>query len=93
MARCRTLFQENQELGKQVSQGKVAQLEAEIAVQKEVNEELKNSQDGKTPPQVSSVSLEELKATALCTIFSARMSPMVATGRIVGFGGGGGGGV
>ena len=69
MARCRTLFQENQELGKQVSQGKVAQLEAEIAVQKEVNEELKNSQDGKTPPQVSSVSLEELKATALCTTF------------------------
>ncbi|XP_041463151.1 enolase-phosphatase E1-like isoform X1 [Lytechinus variegatus] len=45
MARCRTLIQENQELGKQVSQGKVAQVEAELALQKEINEELKNSQD------------------------------------------------
>lgn len=45
MARCRTLFQENQELGKQVSQGKVAQVEAELALQKEINEELKTSQD------------------------------------------------
>ncbi|XP_072178955.1 uncharacterized protein [Diadema setosum] len=45
MARCRTLIQENQELGKQVSQGKVSQVEAELALQKEINEELKSSQD------------------------------------------------
>lgn len=45
MARCRTLIKENQELGKQVSQGKVAQMEAELALQKAVNDELKTSQD------------------------------------------------
>ncbi|KAJ8026921.1 Pre-mRNA-splicing regulator WTAP [Holothuria leucospilota] len=45
MARCRTLLQENQDLGKQVSSGKIANLEAELAVQKKYNEELKGSQD------------------------------------------------
>lgn len=33
MAKCRTLIQENQELGKQLSQGRIAQLEAELALQ------------------------------------------------------------
>jgi len=41
------LLQENQELGKQLSQGKIAQLEAEIALQKKYSQELKTSQDGK----------------------------------------------
>ncbi|XP_039261657.2 uncharacterized protein LOC120337830 [Styela clava] len=45
MSRCRTLIAENQELGKQLSQGKVAQLEAELALQKKYSEELKESQE------------------------------------------------
>jgi len=47
MTKCRMLLQENQELGKQLSQGKIAQLEAEIALQKKYSQELKTSQDGK----------------------------------------------
>ena len=45
MAKCRTLIQENQELGKQLSQGRIAQLEAELSLQKKYSEELKGSQD------------------------------------------------
>ncbi|XP_028414076.1 pre-mRNA-splicing regulator WTAP-like [Dendronephthya gigantea] len=45
MAKCRMLIQENQELGRQLSQGRVAQLEAELALQKKYSEELKTSQD------------------------------------------------
>ena len=47
MSRCRTLIQENQELGKQVSAGRTARLETELALQKKYSEELKGSQDGK----------------------------------------------
>ena len=46
MSKCRILIQENQELGKQVSTGRTAQLEAELALQKKYSEELKASQDG-----------------------------------------------
>ncbi|XP_071955803.1 uncharacterized protein [Antedon mediterranea] len=45
MSKCRALFLENQELGKQISSGKTAQLEAELALQKKYSEELKTSQD------------------------------------------------
>ncbi|XP_004453020.2 pre-mRNA-splicing regulator WTAP-like [Dasypus novemcinctus] len=45
MAKCRMLTQENQELGRQLSQGRIAQLEAELALQKKYSEELKSSQD------------------------------------------------
>ncbi|KAJ8355620.1 hypothetical protein SKAU_G00184140 [Synaphobranchus kaupii] len=45
MAKCRMLIQENQELGRQLSQGRIAQLEAELALQKKYSEELKTSQD------------------------------------------------
>lgn len=47
MAKCRMLIQENQELGTKLSQGRVAQLEAELALQKKYSDELKGSQDGK----------------------------------------------
>ena len=47
MAQCRRLIQENQELGRQLSQGRVAQLEAELALQKKYSDELGGSQDGK----------------------------------------------
>ena len=47
MAKCRMLIQENQELGRQLSQGRVAQLEAELALQKKYSDELKGSEDGK----------------------------------------------
>ena len=46
MAKCRMLIQENQELGRQLSQGRIAQLEAELALQKKYGDELKSSQDG-----------------------------------------------
>lgn len=45
MAKCRMLIQENQDLGKQLSQGRIAQLEAELALQRKYSEELKGSQD------------------------------------------------
>uniref|UniRef100_H2YR00 Pre-mRNA-splicing regulator WTAP n=1 Tax=Ciona savignyi TaxID=51511 RepID=H2YR00_CIOSA len=45
MSRCRTLLAENKELGLQISQGKISQLEAELALQKKYSEELKSSQD------------------------------------------------
>ena len=48
MAKCRMLIAENQDLGKQLSQGRIAQLEAELALQKKYNEELTSSQDGTT---------------------------------------------
>ena len=46
MAKCRGLLQENQELGKQISQGKVTQLEAEITQHKTFNREIKHAQEG-----------------------------------------------
>ncbi len=46
MAKCRNLLQENQELGKQISQGRVAQLEAEVALQTKYNQDTKSAQDG-----------------------------------------------
>ena len=52
MAKCRNLLQENQELGKQISQGRVAQLEAEVALQKKYNEEVKAAQDGESYTQL-----------------------------------------
>ncbi|XP_036295926.1 pre-mRNA-splicing regulator WTAP-like [Pipistrellus kuhlii] len=45
MARCRMLIQENQKLGRQVNQELIAQLEAELALQKKYSEELKSSSD------------------------------------------------
>uniref|UniRef100_T2MD12 Pre-mRNA-splicing regulator WTAP n=1 Tax=Hydra vulgaris TaxID=6087 RepID=T2MD12_HYDVU len=45
MAKCRMLIQENQELGMQLSQGRIAQLEAELSLQRKYSEELKASQD------------------------------------------------
>ncbi|CAH1226829.1 WTAP [Branchiostoma lanceolatum] len=45
ISRCRMLIQENQELGRQLSQGRIAQLEGELALQKKYSEELKSSQD------------------------------------------------
>ncbi|MBZ3871025.1 Pre-mRNA-splicing regulator WTAP [Sciurus carolinensis] len=45
MAKCQMLIQENQELGRQLSQCQIAQLEAELALQKKYSEKLKSSQD------------------------------------------------
>jgi len=46
MARCRTLIKENDELGKQISQGRVAKLEGEIALEKRLVQEIKAAQNG-----------------------------------------------
>lgn len=46
MAKCRLLYQENEELGKMTSNGRVAKLETELAMQKSFAEEVKKSQSG-----------------------------------------------
>lgn len=46
MAKCRLLYQENEELGKVISSGRVAKLEGELALQKSFSEEMKKSQGG-----------------------------------------------
>ncbi len=48
MSKCRSLLQENQELGKQISQGRVVELEAEIELHKKHCEELKSFNEGHT---------------------------------------------
>ena len=54
MARCRTLLKENEELGKQISQGRIAKLEGEIALEKKLVEEMRVAQNGKGLPLHSS---------------------------------------
>lgn len=44
MAKCRLLYQENEELGKQISSGRIAKLEGDLALQKNFSEEMKKSQ-------------------------------------------------
>lgn len=44
MAKCRLLYQENEELGKMTSNGRLAKLETELAMQKSFAEEVKKSQ-------------------------------------------------
>lgn len=46
MAKCRMLLQENEELGKNVSTGRVAKLEGDIALQKALITEMKKSEAG-----------------------------------------------
>lgn len=48
MAKCRLLYQENEELGKVISSGRIAKLEGELALQKSFSEEMKKSQEGKS---------------------------------------------
>lgn len=47
MAKCRLLYQENEELGKVISSGRIAKLEGDLALQKSFSEEMKKSQAGK----------------------------------------------
>ncbi|KAF8778748.1 Pre-mRNA-splicing regulator WTAP like protein [Argiope bruennichi] len=44
MAKCRLLYQENEELGKIISSGRMAKLEGDLALQKSFSEEMKKSQ-------------------------------------------------
>ena len=46
MAKCRLLHQENEDLGKVVASGKLAKLETDLALQRNLVEELKKSQSG-----------------------------------------------
>ena len=48
MGKCRMLIDENEELGRQLSQGRVAQLQAELSLQKSANEEMQKSLDEMT---------------------------------------------
>lgn len=47
MAKCRLLYQENEELGKMTSNGRLAKLEGDLALQKSFSEEVKKSQSGR----------------------------------------------
>ncbi|CAB0041618.1 unnamed protein product [Trichogramma brassicae] len=44
MAKCRLLYQENEDLGRMISSGRIAKLESELALQKSFGEEVKKSQ-------------------------------------------------
>ncbi|KAK0175761.1 hypothetical protein PV327_009487 [Microctonus hyperodae] len=44
MAKCRLLYQENEELGRMIASGRIAKLEGELALQKTFSEEVKKSQ-------------------------------------------------
>ena len=46
MAKCRMLLQENEELGKNISSGRTAKLEGEVALEKKFVEEMKTGQAG-----------------------------------------------
>lgn len=46
MAKCRLLYQENEELGKVITSGKTAKLEGELELQKQFSEDIKKSQSG-----------------------------------------------
>lgn len=46
MAKCRLLYQENEELGNMISSGRIAQLEGQLALQNGFSEKVKKSQSG-----------------------------------------------
>ena len=46
MAKCRLLYQENEDLGRMISSGRLAKLEGELALQRNFSEEMKKSQSG-----------------------------------------------
>lgn len=46
MAKCRLLHQENEDLGKMTTSGRIAKLEGDLALQKSLSEEAKKSQGG-----------------------------------------------
>ena len=45
MAKCRLLYQENEELGKITSSGRIAKLESDLALQRSFSEEVRQSQN------------------------------------------------
>jgi pre-mRNA-splicing regulator WTAP len=47
MAKCRQLYQENEDLGRMTSNGRLAKLESDLALQKSYSEFVKKSQMGK----------------------------------------------
>ena len=47
MAKCKLLYQENEELGKVISSGRIAKLEGDLALQKSFSEAMKKNQEGK----------------------------------------------
>ena len=44
MAKCRQLYQENEDLGKMIASGRLAKLEGELSLQKNLSEEMKKNQ-------------------------------------------------
>ena len=48
MAKCRLLYQENEELGKMTSNGRLAKLESDLAMQKTITEDMKKTDCGES---------------------------------------------
>lgn len=46
MAKCRLLQQENEDLGRMISSGRVAKIEGDLALQKKFSDDIKKSQSG-----------------------------------------------
>lgn len=46
MAKCRMLLQENEDLGRNITMGRVAKLEGDIALEKKLIQEMKSSEKG-----------------------------------------------
>jgi pre-mRNA-splicing regulator WTAP len=46
MAKCRMLYQENEDLGKMITSGTLAKLESDLALQRSLTDEMKKSQSG-----------------------------------------------
>ena len=67
MAKCRMLLQENEELGRTVSSGRLAKLEGDIALQKKLIAEMKNSEKGIWDFQVKAFS--DMKFMCLSLFF------------------------
>jgi len=57
MAKCRMLLQENEDLGRSMSSGRIAKLEGDIALQKRLIDEMKNSEKGRLVFSLARLSL------------------------------------
>jgi len=52
MARCRSLLQENESIGKMIASGRVAKIEGELALQRRLVDEMKSGQAGEKEMQI-----------------------------------------
>jgi len=66
MAKCRMLLQENEDLGRSMSSGRIAKLEGDIALQKRLIDEMKNSEKGRLVFSLARLSLWLSRPSYIC---------------------------